>query len=289
MKNLAAAVAVPVGAVLTLGIAPLFAFAACQASQTPITVPVALTGNVDGFGPLNTTSIPNQAWVPWLERAGALCPQIPASLLAAQIEQESSWNPNAQSATIAGLQTGGAQGLSQFMPATWAQIGRNDAGDGNISPFNPIDAIMAQGRYMCQLAASIQSDPALTRGDVVALALAAYNAGLDAVQKYGGIPPYQETQAYVPSIAQLATTKYSIAGTTAGTPAGGAPVPVGRGRPPPRRDPVRGRSPDRIALRLRRRLPHRTRRHRPHRWPRTRVRLLRPGQIRRLPRHRRQS
>ena len=199
MKNLAAAVAVPVAAVLALGIAPLFAFAACQASQTPITVPVALTSNVDGFGPLNTTSIPNQAWVPWLERAGALCPQIPASLLAAQIEQESSWNPNAQSATIAGLQTGGAQGLSQFMPATWAQIGRNDAGDGNISPFNPIDAIMAQGRYMCQLAASISADPALARGDVVALALAAYNAGLNAVQKYGGIPPYQETQAYIPS------------------------------------------------------------------------------------------
>jgi len=231
MKNLAAAVAVPVAAVLALGIAPLFAFAACQATQTPITVPVALSGNVDGFGPLNTTSIPNQAWVPWLERAGALCPQIPASLLAAQIEQESSWNPNAQSATIAGLQTGGAQGLSQFMPATWAQIGRNDAGDGNISPFNPIDAIMAQGRYMCQLAASISADPALARGDVVALALAAYNAGLDAVQKYGGIPPYKETQAYIPSIAQLAVTKYSIAGSTAGTPAGGAPVPVGPAEP----------------------------------------------------------
>jgi len=231
MKNLAAAVAVPVAAVLALGIAPLFAFAACQASQTPIVVPVALSGNVDGFGPLNTTSIPNQAWVPWLERAGALCPQIPASLLAAQIEQESSWNPNAHSATIAGLQTGGAEGLSQFMPATWATIGRNDAGDGNISPFNPIDAIMAQGRYMCQLAASISSDPALARGDVVALALAAYNAGLNAVQKYGGIPPYQETQAYIPSIAQLAVTKYSIAGSTAGTPAGGAPVPVGPAGP----------------------------------------------------------
>jgi len=231
MKNLAAAVAVPVAAVLALGIAPLFAFAACQATQTPITVPVALSGNVDGFGPLNTTSIPNQAWVPWLERAGALCPQIPASLLAAQIEQESSWNPNAQSATIAGLQTGGAEGLSQFMPATWAQIGRNDAGDGNISPFNPIDAIMAQGRYMCQLAASISADPALARGDVVALALAAYNAGLNAVQKYGGIPPYKETQAYIPSIAQIAVTKYSIAGSTASTPAGGAPVPVGPAGP----------------------------------------------------------
>lgn len=227
MKSLVVAVAVPAAVVLTLGIAPLVMFAACQATQTPITVPVDLIGNVDGFGPLNTANIPNRVWVPWLEKAGALCAQIPASLLAAQIEQESSWDPNARSQTIAGLQTGGAEGLSQFIPATWAQIGQDDAGDGNISPFNPIDAIMAQGRYMCQLAASISSDPALAHGDVVALALAAYNAGLNAVQKYGGIPPYKETQAYVPSIAQLATTKYSIAGATGSPWAGGAPVTVG--------------------------------------------------------------
>jgi len=231
MKNLAAVVAVPAIAVLTLGIAPLFAFAACQATQTPITVPVDLASTVDGFGQLHTANIPNQAWVPWLAKAGALCPEIPGSLLAAQIEQGSSWNPNAQSQTIAGLQTGGAEGLSQFMPATWAEIGQDDAGDGNISPFNPVDAMMAQGRYMCQLAASIKSDPALARDDVVALALAAYNAGLDAVHKYGGIPPYKETQAYVPSIAQLAATKYSIAGSTGSNPVGGVRVRVGPAGP----------------------------------------------------------
>jgi len=231
MKSLVAAAAVPVVVVITLVIAPLVAFAACQATQTPITVPVDLTGNVDGFGQLNTANIPNRARVPWLEIAGALSPEIPASLLAPQIEQESSWNPSAQSQTIAGLQTGGAAGLSQFMPATWAEIDQDDAGDGNISPFNPIDAIMAQGRYTCQLAASIQSDPALTHGDVVALALAAYNAVRDAVQKYEGIPPYKETQAYVPSIDQLAAAKYSIAGSTASSPAGEAPVPVGPSGP----------------------------------------------------------
>lgn len=231
MKNLAAAVAVPVAAVIAFGITPLFAFAACQATQTPITVPVDMSANVDGFGQLDTKKIPNQAWVPWLKKAGSMCPEIPASLLAAQIEQESSWNPDAQSQTIAGLQTGGAEGLTQFMPATWAEIGQDDAGDGNISPFNPIDAIMAQGRYMCQLVASIKSDPALAGDDVVSLALAAYNAGLNAVQKYGGIPPFKETQAYVPSIGQLAATKYSVATSTGGTPVGGVPVAVGPAGP----------------------------------------------------------
>ena len=231
MKTLGVAVAAPVAAVIAIGITPLLAFAACQATQTPITVPLGLSANVDEFGQLNTTSIPNKTWVPWLEKAGSLCAEIPASLLAAQIEQESSWNPDARSQTIAGVQTGGAEGLTQFMPATWAEIGQDDAGDGNISPFNPIDAIMAQGRYMCQLVASLKADPALAGGDVVSLALAAYNAGLDAVQKYGGIPPYKETQAYGPSIAQLAVSKYSLTSATGGAPADGTPVIVGAAGP----------------------------------------------------------
>lgn len=232
MKNAGSTVGAFLLVVCMLVVAPLFAFAACQDTQTPITVPVVNTAtSVDGFGQLNAAAIPNQAWVPWLQKAGQLCPEIPASLLAAQIDQESSWDPNAESKTIDGVQTGGAQGLSQFMPATWAEIGKDDAGDGNISPFNPIDAIMAQGRYMCQLVAAIKADPALAGDDVVALALAAYNAGLNNVQKYGGIPPFSETQAYVPAISKLAATKYSLAGTASNSTPTAAPttpaVPVG--------------------------------------------------------------
>jgi len=226
-------------AAMMLIVAPLFAFAACQDTQTPITAPTLTAVNIDGFGPLDASKVPSQTWAGWLNKAGALCPEIPASLLAAQIHQESSWDPNAQSQTVPGLHTGGAQGLTQFMPATWKSIGQDDAGNGNISPFNPIDAIMAQGRYMCQLVGDIKADPtlaggdvvafALAGGDVVAFALAAYNAGPDAVHKYRGIPPYEETQAYVPSITQLAITKYSrhnSAGTATTTGAAGSGGPV---------------------------------------------------------------
>jgi len=219
--------------IIALVLTPLMAFASCSDTQTPITTPPDPIQSVDGFGQLNAAAVPNQAWIPWLVKAGALCPEIPAALLAAQIEQESSWNPDAVSGTVQGLHTGGAQGLAQFMPGTWPDWGQDDAGDSNVSPFNPIDAIMAQGRYMCALVGDIKSDPALAGADVVASALAAYNAGLNNVQKYGGIPPFQETQNYVPSISQLAVTKYSMTGTpaggspTLGTPGPSGPVPVG--------------------------------------------------------------
>ena len=234
MKN---AIGAALLAVVAMVVTPLMAFASCADTQTPVTVPADPIQPVDGFGQLNTAAIPNQAWVPWLGKAGSLCPEIPASLLAAQIEQESSWDPTVTSGTIPGLQTGGAEGLAQFMPGTWPGYGQDDAGDGNVSPYNPIDAIMAQGRYMCELVKDIEKDPKFKGNDTVALALATYNAGPDAVQKYGGIPPFKETQAYVPQITQLAITKYSLPGTSAGgslapaSPGSGLTVPVGSAGP----------------------------------------------------------
>ncbi|MFG1626264.1 lytic transglycosylase domain-containing protein [Kribbella sp. NPDC049227] len=62
--------------------------------------------------------------------AGEVCPGVSAPLIAAQIEQESGWNPNATSPV-------GAQGLSQFMPGTWAELGRDANGNGVNSPFDP--------------------------------------------------------------------------------------------------------------------------------------------------------
>ncbi len=225
-------------ALMSLVLLPLMAFASCSDTQTPVTVPADPVQPVDGFGHLDTAAIPNQTWVPWLQKAGSLCPEVPAPLLAAQLQQESSWDPTVTSPTIPGLQTGGAEGLAQFMPGTWPDYGQDDAGDGNVSPFNPIDAIMAQGRYMCALVKDIENDPQFKGDDIVALALAAYNAGPDKVQKYHGIPPFKETQEYIPDITQLAITKYSLPGTSAGgSPApgapgsGAAPVPVGPAGP----------------------------------------------------------
>src|SRR5262252_6783930 len=102
---------------------------------------------------------------------------LPQGLLPALIDQESGWNPRAVSPV-------GAQGLGQLMPATAAGLGVSD-------PFNPMQNMTGAARYL---------GSQLKRFGSVPLALAAYNAGPAAVAKYGGVPPYAETQAYVKNI-----------------------------------------------------------------------------------------
>ena len=103
------------------------------------------------------------------------------NLLAAQLYAESGFNPFATSSA-------GAQGIAQFMPDTARSYGL-----GN--PFDPVEAIDAQAHMMSDL---------LRRFDgSVSLALAAYNAGPGAVERYGGVPPYAETRAYVARILGL--------------------------------------------------------------------------------------
>lgn len=136
-------------------------------------------------------------FLPWVVKAGSMCAAVPAPLIAAQIEQESRWNPNARSSV-------GAQGLSQFMPGTWSSYGRDDDGNGRVSPLDPGDAIMAMGRYDCEIAQTVSS----IGGDTTALMLAGYNAGPGAVLLYKGVPPYGETQDYVVRI-KAGMAKYS--------------------------------------------------------------------------------
>ncbi|WP_367318308.1 NlpC/P60 family protein [Streptomyces sp. HUAS ZL42] len=155
-------------------------------------------------------------FVPWIERAARQCAEVSAPLLAAQIEAESGWNPSAVSPAD-------ARGLSQFVPGTWATWGVDAAGkdgsprpDGVADPFTPGDAIMTQARYDCWLADKVKKTN--VAGDPTRLMLAAYNAGPGAVEQFGGVPPYPETQAYVAAIIE------SMADYTDGEPAetGGA-------------------------------------------------------------------
>lgn len=127
--------------------------------------------------------------------AGSICEGITPGLIAAQIAQESGWNPTATSPV-------GASGIAQFMPATWASVGKDYNGDGAANVTDPADAIPAQGHYMCDQLAQVQaaSDQGRVSGDPVTLALAAYNAGLGAVLEAGGVPAFSETQHYVQSI-----------------------------------------------------------------------------------------
>jgi soluble lytic murein transglycosylase-like protein len=99
-------------------------------------------------------------------------------LVKAVIHAESGYNPNAVSSK-------GAAGLMQLMPATAQDLRVADS-------FNPSDNIRGGVRYLRFLLDTFKGD--------VTLALAAYNAGLGNVAKYGGVPPYEETRNYVSKV-----------------------------------------------------------------------------------------
>ncbi|HYT09747.1 MAG TPA: NlpC/P60 family protein [Mycobacteriales bacterium] len=138
-------------------------------------------------------------------------PNLTESVLAAQLFQESGFDPRVVSPV-------GAQGIAQFMPGTWAAHGRDENGDGRADPFDPQDAVPAAARYDTAIAAQVAGVP----GDRTALMLAAYNAGPAAVLAYQGVPPYQETQAYVRRILDLASEWALTPGLVGG---GEGPVP----------------------------------------------------------------
>jgi len=94
------------------------------------------------------------------------------------IQQESGFDPSAQSSA-------GAAGLTQLMPGTASSM-------GVANPLNPAEAIEGGARYLSGLMSQFSGN--------TTDALAAYNAGPGAVQQYGGVPPYAETQDYVTKV-----------------------------------------------------------------------------------------
>jgi soluble lytic murein transglycosylase-like protein len=102
-------------------------------------------------------------------------------LVRAVIQQESGFNPRAVSHK-------GAMGLMQLMPATAADLGVLD-------PFDPSENIRAGVKYLKGLLTKFAEN--------VPLALAAYNAGPTAVERYGAVPPFRETRDYVSRITKV--------------------------------------------------------------------------------------
>ncbi|MWB77310.1 transglycosylase SLT domain-containing protein [Pseudooceanicola sp. 216_PA32_1] len=106
-------------------------------------------------------------------RAAATRHGVPEDLFLRLVQQESGWRTDAKSHK-------GALGLAQLMPGTARRL--------KVNPHDPVENLEGGARYLAQQYRTFGS---------WRLALAAYNAGPDAVRKYGDIPPYKETQNYV--------------------------------------------------------------------------------------------
>lgn len=134
-----------------------------------------------------------------IKKSGNICPNVNADIIATLVEHESKWNNNAISQV-------GAKGIVQFLPSTFKTVGIDADGDGKADINNPKDTIYSAANWLCQLDAQMQKniDSGKVTGNSLELALAAYNAGPNAVLKYGGIPPFSETQNYVTNIIEHA-------------------------------------------------------------------------------------
>ncbi len=185
------------GAERTSGV---FIFTAPDGTRRIVNVPAAGEGSI---------SIPAGA----TERRAALWPAVEEAarahgldprLVDLVIRMESGYNPRAVSPK-------GARGVMQLMPTTASMYGVRNL-------FDPLQNIRAGVRYLKDLFQRFNSD--------VSLALAAYNAGPDAVEKHRGVPPYDETRSYVRAILMAYQGNAQL-----GTLSGGFGRPARRARP----------------------------------------------------------
>src|SRR3954447_10488252 len=161
---------------------------ALQGASAPVATAATATGAPDGAGAQYDSLIQDAA-----QRNG-----VDPALLKGLIRQESNFDPTAGSGA-------GAVGLTQLMPATAASLGVTD-------PTDPAQSIEGGAKYLRAQLDRFGGDPAK--------ALAAYNAGPGAVQRFGGVPPYAETQQYVQKVLGYARQYGAGSSLSSTTPIG---------------------------------------------------------------------
>lgn len=206
---------------MTAMVAALTRIDEIRAMMTPAAPPATATGGFQAA--LDAAQAPTAAPAPAIAAAGPAGAGVPfaaeidaaaarhgvdPALLRGLVRQESNFDPSARSPA-------GASGLTQLMPATARSLGVTNALD-------PAQALDGGARYLRQQLDAFGGD--------VAKALAAYNAGPGAVQRFGGIPPYPETQTYVQRVMAYAD-EYRTAAPAAAVAAQpappAAPAPLG--------------------------------------------------------------
>ncbi len=171
-------------------------------SMAPSASPTAFASMLQAASATPSTTGPGAAqassYDPLIEQA-ALRNGVDPAILHGLIQQESGFDPSSTSSA-------GAMGLTQLMPGTASSL-------GVANPLDPAESIEGGARYLKQMLDSFSGN--------TAEALAAYNAGPGAVSKYGGVPPYAETQSYVSKVLG-----YAEAFRAAQPAASAAPIPT---------------------------------------------------------------
>lgn len=168
------------GAALFVFCAPLVAVAPASA-QTTAAAPASVAGVLRSLNPALT--IAKAESYARSVMADAWRMHIDPKFIMSIVTVESGWNAHAVS-------NAGAQGLGQLMPGTAARLG--------VNPHNPAENLRGTSKYLKSLLQHFAGKP-----DALKLAIAGYNAGPKAVERYHGIPPYAETQRYVVKVLRV--------------------------------------------------------------------------------------
>jgi soluble lytic murein transglycosylase-like protein len=162
--------------------------AASEASQTDSDFATALEDASSSYGTTESSTTVCSAALDSIFQEAASTYGVSANLLKAIAHAESNFNANAVSSA-------GAIGIMQLMPSTAASLGVSNS-------YDPRENIMGGAKLIAQLLDKYNGD--------TSLALAAYNAGSNSVDQYGGIPPFTETQNYVKTVLSYLNGSFEV-------------------------------------------------------------------------------